>query len=165
MKILLTCPPMIGLLEHFQEKFNALDWDVFVPDFNQTMSEEALIKLLPSFDGWIIGDDTASERVIKAGADGQLVEQEVTVQHTVRIDPPPPTPDEVEQVMAYIVEDDPEPEVLERFTRDSLHRRPSRSRRDATSRTGPEGTVPGIPRDVDAWRDQSEGMSVRPQGS
>ena len=63
---------MIGLLENFQDKFKELNWDVFVPDFNQTMSEEALIKLLPRFDGWIIGDDPASEHVVSAGAEGQL---------------------------------------------------------------------------------------------
>lgn len=72
MKILLTCPPMIGLKQKFQDNFKALDWDVFVPDFNQTMSEEELMNLLPSFEGWIIGDDPATERVVSAGAKGNL---------------------------------------------------------------------------------------------
>ena len=72
MKILLTCPPMIGLKQNFQDNFKALNWDVVVPDFNQTMSEEELINLLPSFEGWIIGDDPATERVVSAGAKGNL---------------------------------------------------------------------------------------------
>jgi hypothetical protein len=97
-----------------------------------------------------------------AGPDGQLVEQEMTVQHTVRIDPPPPTPAEVEQVLAYIAEEDPDREVLERFTRDSLHRRPSRGRRDTTSHSEPQETAPRIPRDIGSWRDRVDGTPVRP---
>lgn len=56
--------------------------------------------------------------------DGQLVEQEVTIQRMARLDPPPPTPEELEQVEAYVSEEDPAPEAIKRFNRDSLHQRP-----------------------------------------
>jgi hypothetical protein len=61
-------------------------------------------------------------------ATGQVVERQVTVEHAVRIDPPPPTPDELAQVQEYIQEDKPEPLAIERFNRASLHRRPRQSR-------------------------------------
>jgi len=84
------------------------------------------------------------ENVIEQVADatGKMVDQEVTVQHTVRIDPPPPTPDELEQVQAFIAEDDPEPLAIERFNRDSLHRRPRRGR-EGPPRTAADDSSPG----------------------
>ncbi len=114
---------------------------------------------------WELIAENVVEQMI--GADGQLLEREVTVQHVVRIDPPPPTPEELEQVRAYIVEDDPEPEALERFSRDSLHRRPSRGRRDFTPRTDAEGN-PGTPsretpsRETPSWRERPEANAARP---
>ena len=65
---------------------------------------------------------------------GQVVQQEVAVQNVARSDPPPPTPDELEQAKAYIAEDNPAQAAIERFNRDSLHRRPARSS-DWASRT------------------------------
>ncbi|MEL7490833.1 MAG: NAD(P)-dependent oxidoreductase [Pseudomonadota bacterium] len=38
----------------------------------QIMTEEELIQTLPAFDGWIIGDDPATDRVVDAGATGAL---------------------------------------------------------------------------------------------
>jgi D-3-phosphoglycerate dehydrogenase len=38
----------------------------------QTLSEDELCERLPEFDGWIIGDDPASARVLEAGARGRL---------------------------------------------------------------------------------------------
>ncbi len=114
---------------------------------------------------WELIAENVVEQMI--GADGQLLEREVTVQHVVRIDPPPPTPEELEQVRAYIVEDDPEPEALERFSRDSLHRRPSRGRRDFTPRTDAEGN-PVTPsretpsRETPSWRERPEANAARP---
>lgn len=73
MKILLTCPPMIGQIERFRPAFEAKGVQVVVPDnFVQTLSEDALIKLLPDFDGWIIGDDPATRQVFEAGKKGKL---------------------------------------------------------------------------------------------
>jgi D-3-phosphoglycerate dehydrogenase len=63
---------MIALIDFFQEQFNELGWEVVAPYFDQTMSEEELIRLVPKFDAWIIGDDPASESVVAAGASGNL---------------------------------------------------------------------------------------------
>lgn len=71
-QILLTCPPMILQKEEFSGRFAELDWQVHVPDFEQTLSEDELVDLLPQFEGWIIGDDPATARVVEAGAAGQL---------------------------------------------------------------------------------------------
>ena len=57
-------------------------------------------------------------------ADGQIVEQEVAVQRVVRTDPPPPTPEEIEQMEAYVAEENPEPEAIRSFDRTCLHQRP-----------------------------------------
>ncbi|MFD2580811.1 hypothetical protein ACFSTD_24215 [Novosphingobium colocasiae] len=38
----------------------------------QIMTEDELEALLPEFDGWIIGDDPASRKVLEAGAGGKL---------------------------------------------------------------------------------------------
>lgn len=63
---------MILLRDEFAGKFEELGWNVHVPEFQQVLSEEELIALVPSFDGWIIGDDPASRRVVAAGAEGKL---------------------------------------------------------------------------------------------
>lgn len=72
MKILLTCPPMIGQVEKFKGRFEELGWDVHVPSFQQTMSVDELCELVPQFDGWIIGDDPANAEVVKAASRGHL---------------------------------------------------------------------------------------------
>lgn len=59
-------------------------------------------------------------------ADGQMVEQEVTEHRMVRVDPPPPTLEEVEQVEALIEEENPELSVIKQTNRDALRRRPRR---------------------------------------
>lgn len=71
-RILLTCPPMIGMLKSFEHIFEELRWEVVVPDFVQTMTENALCNLLPQYEGWIIGDDPATRRVLEAGRKGAL---------------------------------------------------------------------------------------------
>ncbi|HVJ64083.1 MAG TPA: phosphoglycerate dehydrogenase [Bdellovibrionota bacterium] len=72
MKILVTCPPMIGRIEHYGETFRRKGWDVFCPQFKQVMGEAELKKILPEYDGWIIGDDPANRAVFGAGAAGRL---------------------------------------------------------------------------------------------
>lgn len=72
MKVLLTCPPMIGMKQQFQKRFIDNNIELVIPDFVQTMPEGQLVKIIPEFDGWIIGDDPATSRVIKAGAGGKL---------------------------------------------------------------------------------------------
>jgi D-3-phosphoglycerate dehydrogenase len=63
---------MILQRKKFDARFAELGWRVHVPEFEQTLSEEELVELVPRFDGWIIGDDPASRRVIEAGAAGKL---------------------------------------------------------------------------------------------
>ncbi len=72
MRVLVTCPPMIGAQEHFMPLFDARDWEAVIPEFTQVMSEDDLCKILPSCDGWIIGDDPASFRVFEKGKSGKL---------------------------------------------------------------------------------------------
>ncbi|MCT4685394.1 MAG: phosphoglycerate dehydrogenase [Roseicyclus sp.] len=71
-KILLTCPPMIGLKDTFTEAFAAAGFEVTVPEFTQIVPEARLIEMLPGYDGWIIGDDPATRAVFEAGTRGRL---------------------------------------------------------------------------------------------
>ena len=71
-RVLLTCPPMIGMLSEFADDLSRAGFEVTVPDFVQEMSEEELCKIIGDFDGWIIGDDPATRRVLEAGVTGRL---------------------------------------------------------------------------------------------
>lgn len=72
MKVLITCPPMIQSLERWTHIFDENNVEYFIPEFTQTMLEDDLIEILPGFDGWIIGDDPATERVLESGSKGKL---------------------------------------------------------------------------------------------
>ncbi|MGB7324608.1 MAG: DUF1353 domain-containing protein [Rubripirellula sp.] len=54
---------------------------------------------------------------------GQTVLQEVATQRMARIDPPPPTAEEIQQVEAFVTEENPPPETIRELDRDELHRR------------------------------------------
>ena len=71
-KILLTCPPMIGMVDEFAQDFAAAYFDVTIPELSQEMTEDALCEIIGDFDGWIIGDDPATRKVIEAGVNGRL---------------------------------------------------------------------------------------------
>jgi D-3-phosphoglycerate dehydrogenase len=71
-KILLTCPPMIGMVDAFSKDFENANFDVTIPKFTQEMSEDALCNIIGDYDGWIIGDDPATRRVLEAGLKGNL---------------------------------------------------------------------------------------------
>lgn len=71
-KILVTCPPMLGMREQFLPIMDEYGVEAFCADVVQTLSEEELIKILPEYDGWIIGDDPATKRVFEAGKKGKL---------------------------------------------------------------------------------------------
>ena len=66
-KVLLTCPPMINRVSNYTDLFKKHNLDVFCPKFQQTLSEEELINLVPKYDAWIIGDDPATRKVFEAG--------------------------------------------------------------------------------------------------
>lgn len=72
MKILVTCPPMLGMREQFLPIMEQYGVQAVCADIIQTMSEEELIERLPEFDGWIIGDDPATRKVFEAGKSGKL---------------------------------------------------------------------------------------------
>ena len=63
---------MLGQVELFKPIFEAHGLELICPDFVQTLSEEELCALLPEMDGWIIGDDPATFKVLEAGKKGQL---------------------------------------------------------------------------------------------
>lgn len=72
MKVLVTCPPMLGLIEEFRAVFTDKGIELVTPNIVQTLSEDELCKILPEMDGWIIGDDPATERVFTAGKAGNF---------------------------------------------------------------------------------------------
>lgn len=71
-KILVTCPPMIEQISNYKDKFEECNFDVYCPEFQQTMTEDELINIVTQYDGWIIGDDPATRKVFEAGAKGKL---------------------------------------------------------------------------------------------
>lgn len=72
MKVLVTCPPMLGLFEEFEADFKAVSIEGVAAQVTQVMTEEELIDILPDYDGWIIGDDPASRQVFEAARKGKL---------------------------------------------------------------------------------------------
>lgn len=72
MKILVTCPPMLGMIDEFIPAAAALGHELVAAKVTQTLSEDQLMEMLPAFDGWIIGDDPATRRVFEAGRQGRL---------------------------------------------------------------------------------------------
>ncbi len=71
-RVLVTCPPMLGMFERFRADFERHSIEPVAAVVTQTLSEDELIDALPDFDGWIIGDDPATARVLEAGAAGKL---------------------------------------------------------------------------------------------
>lgn len=71
-RILITCPPMIRSFEKTRALFEAKGVEAVCAEVVQTLDEETLMKLLPEYDGWIIGDDPATEQVFRAATSGKL---------------------------------------------------------------------------------------------
>uniref|UniRef100_UPI00404804F7 phosphoglycerate dehydrogenase n=1 Tax=Orrella sp. TaxID=1921583 RepID=UPI00404804F7 len=72
MKVLVTCPPMLRMIDELEPLFKQYGMEVTAANVVQTLSEEELIELVPQHDGWIIGDDPATRRVFEAGKAGRL---------------------------------------------------------------------------------------------
>jgi D-3-phosphoglycerate dehydrogenase len=72
MKILITCPPMLRGIDQLKHFFEDKGIELILPEVVQTLTEEQLIELVPQVEGWIIGDDPATERVFQAGVEGKL---------------------------------------------------------------------------------------------
>jgi len=71
-RILVTCPPMLGLFEQFLEPARELNLELVAAKTTQVLSENELVELLPEYDGWIIGDDPATRKVFEAAKQGGL---------------------------------------------------------------------------------------------
>jgi D-3-phosphoglycerate dehydrogenase / 2-oxoglutarate reductase len=72
LKVLITCPPMLGLIDEFKPYFEEKNLEIYCPPVKQILSVDELKELLPQFDGWIIGDDPANYEVLQAGKQGKL---------------------------------------------------------------------------------------------
>ena len=72
MKILVTCPPMLGMIDSFRHVFEEKGIELSTPNVVQTLSVEDLKEIVPQHDGWIIGDDPATREVFEAGKAGNL---------------------------------------------------------------------------------------------
>jgi D-3-phosphoglycerate dehydrogenase len=73
MKILVTCPPMLRMIDSFRPLFAQYGVEITTPNVVQTLGVEELKELVPQHDGWIIGDDPATREVFTAGKAGQLM--------------------------------------------------------------------------------------------
>ena len=71
-KILITCPPMLKMIDAFKARFQEVGAEITVPNVVQALSVRELISLVPEHDGWIIGDDPATREVFAAGKAGRL---------------------------------------------------------------------------------------------
>ena len=63
MKLLITCVPMILRIKEYKEELSS--YDVTIPEFTQTMSEEALIDIIEEYHYWIAGDDPVTQKVLE----------------------------------------------------------------------------------------------------
>lgn len=72
MKVLVTCPPMLGMIDEFIPMAASRGFELVPAKVTQTLSQDELVALLPQYDGWIIGDDPATRRVFEAGVAGRL---------------------------------------------------------------------------------------------
>ena len=64
-KVLITCPPMILRINECKQELE--EFDITIPTFNQTMSEEDLVEIIDLYDAWIAGDDPVSRKVLEKG--------------------------------------------------------------------------------------------------
>jgi D-3-phosphoglycerate dehydrogenase len=71
-RILVTCPPMLGLIDEFIAPAREQGFELVPAKVTQTLSQDELVSLLPQYDGWIIGDDPATRRVFEAAKAGRL---------------------------------------------------------------------------------------------
>lgn len=72
MRVLVTCPPMLGMKDQFLPYMKEKGLEGICANVVQTLSVEELIELVPQYDGWIIGDDPATREVFEAGKAGKL---------------------------------------------------------------------------------------------
>ncbi|MCG8455999.1 MAG: hypothetical protein MI919_06930, partial [Holophagales bacterium] len=71
-RILVSCPPMLGILDQLGPELERHGFEAVTPEVVQTLSVAELEALLPTVDGWIIGDDPACRQALEAGRRGRL---------------------------------------------------------------------------------------------
>ncbi len=64
--VLITAPYMIPFVDRFKPVFDKYGLELIVPDVQERMEEEDLLRYAGQFDGAICGDDRYTSRVIKA---------------------------------------------------------------------------------------------------
>ncbi|MBI2332328.1 MAG: phosphoglycerate dehydrogenase [Chloroflexi bacterium] len=64
--VLLTAPYMLPFVERFKPVFDSYDIDLIIPNVEERMEEEDILKYAGQFDGTVCGDDRYSARVIEA---------------------------------------------------------------------------------------------------
>jgi len=64
--VLMTAPYMIPFLDRFKPEFAKYELELIVPNVEERMEEEDLLKYAGQFDGAICGDDRYTARVIEA---------------------------------------------------------------------------------------------------
>ena len=67
-KVLISAPYMLPEMDRFRPLFDQLDIELIIPEVNERLSEEELLKYAGDFDGTICGDDRYTRRVIEACA-------------------------------------------------------------------------------------------------
>lgn len=72
MDVLVTCPPMRKAIEEFRPLFESKGLRLVLPEMVQILPVEQLVKIVPTVDAWIIGDDPATAEVFTAGKAGKL---------------------------------------------------------------------------------------------
>ena len=70
--ILVTCPPMLGIIDEFYDYADKLGLKIKAAKVSQSLTVEELVDIVPKYDGWIIGDDPACREVLEAGKRGKL---------------------------------------------------------------------------------------------
>ena len=63
---------MINQRQSFEEIFQSLGIEPTWAQIVQQYTEQELIQILPEFDGWIVGDDPCTRKVLSAGTKGKL---------------------------------------------------------------------------------------------
>ena len=72
MKVLVTCPPMLRMIDSFRPLFAEKNVEITCPNVVQALSVAELKEIVPQHDGWIIGDDPATREAFKSGRLGRL---------------------------------------------------------------------------------------------
>lgn len=64
--VLLTAPYMLPFVDRFKPVFDSYEIELIIPDVEERMEEEDILKYAGQFDGTVCGDDRYSVRVIEA---------------------------------------------------------------------------------------------------